>query len=69
MQAIIDPRMKVAEYQSFDGVLYDITAPNASVEVKYSTQPAGEILWVNVGGTCVLRICMIKSLEIDPMVR
>lgn len=45
-----------------EGML-DITAPETEVEVTYSEKNrAGEqVLWVNVEGRCVLRICQISN--------
>lgn len=52
----------LAQYAVFDGLLYDITAPTHDVEVQVS--PNGKVMWVNVGGTCVLRICRAASIRV-----
>lgn len=41
----------------------DIAAPIGSVEVQIKDD--GSVLWVNVEGICVLRICRIGQLIIE----
>ena len=49
---------------TFDGLMLDITKPNQPVEI--SIRSDGTVLWVNVGVTCVLRICqMHEGLELE----
>ena len=40
--------------------MQDITAPKYPVEVDIRND--GEVLWVNVDGKCVLRICQMSGL-------
>lgn len=47
--------------------MLDITGA-AIVEVLDGPSPLGRVLWVNVNGVCVLRICQIQSLTM-PNVR
>jgi hypothetical protein len=42
----------------------DITAPTGPVEVN-SDDKRG-VLWVNVSGVCVLRVCQIQHLVLEP---
>ena len=39
----------------------DITGPQ-HVDIQTARSHAGTVLWVNVNGVCVLRICQIMSL-------
>jgi hypothetical protein len=55
-------RNSIARGQYFDGLLYDITAPDFPVSVDVGTGPQGYTIWVNVGPACVLRICRIAAL-------
>ena len=41
----------------------DIADPPMQVEVKISHD--GDVLWVNVGPICCLRICRIKKLVVE----
>ena len=41
----------------------DITAPKYIVEVQ--TREDGSVLWINVDGVCVLRICKIPELHVN----
>jgi hypothetical protein len=41
----------------------DITAPAKNVTVQIRVD--GKVLWINVDGVCVLRICQMPSLEIN----
>ena len=59
---LTDDTMKIARGASFDGLLYDITKPNGPVSVEVSVDKT--VLWVNVGATCVLRICRVSLLEL-----
>jgi hypothetical protein len=43
--------------------MVDITAPDAGASVECNTD--GTVLWVNVDGQCVLRVCKIPYLTID----
>lgn len=43
--------------------MIDITSPEYPVEVAIRYD--GEVLWVNVDGKCVLRICQIPALILD----
>lgn len=45
---------------NYDGVLYDIIAPHWPVDVIVSEDRTR--LWVNIGATCVLRICKIDKI-------
>lgn len=36
-------------------------------EVEVSTNDEGDVLWVNVNGICLLRICKIKNLKLLPL--
>jgi hypothetical protein len=40
----------------------DITAPR-NVEIK--VREDGSVIWVNVDGVCVLRVCQIPHLQVD----
>jgi hypothetical protein len=40
----------------------DITGPE---EVEIMIKEDGKVLWVNVGGLCVLRICKIGKLTLE----
>ena len=42
----------------------DITGAEG-VEVMTTSNPTGGVLWVNVNGICVLRVCNIKALSIN----
>ena len=48
--------MKIKEYH-----FSDITEPKA---VQVEVNPTGSILWVNVDGLCVLRICKMEQFDI-----
>jgi hypothetical protein len=51
----------IIENSSFDGQMYDITAPPVvEVEIRQDSK----VLWVNVNGICALRICQIGELAI-----
>jgi hypothetical protein len=41
--------------------IIDITAPQ-HVEVRIRRD--GKVVWINVDGTCVMRTCQIKQLEL-----
>lgn len=41
----------------------DITAPEGGVQI--SVRPDGKVIWVNVDGVCVLRVCEVPYLELD----
>jgi hypothetical protein len=43
--------------------LVDITAPEHGVEIDVSQD--GRVVWVNVDGQCVLRICRIPTITIN----
>lgn len=43
--------------------MIDIADPTMTVEVKISHQ--GDVLWVNIGPICCLRICRIKKLVVE----
>lgn len=47
--------------EDLDAVAIDITDPNAHVEVKLDKHKG--VLWVNVGNTCVLRICQMTTMD------
>lgn len=40
----------------------DITKPDAGVEI--SIKDDGTVIWINVDGICVLRVCQIPYLEV-----
>ena len=40
--------------------MIDITAPKYPVEI--AIRHDGKVLWINVDGKCVLRVCQIKAL-------
>ena len=42
----------------------DITGADI-VEVVTSTNVSGGVVWVNVNGVCVLRVCRVKALTIN----
>lgn len=48
---------------ALSGNLLDITAPKHGVDVSVSDDRT--MLWVNVDGICVLRVCRIPSLQIN----
>lgn len=43
--------------------LLDIIEPDYGVDI--SIRPDGKVVWVNVDGLCVLRICRIPRLDVD----
>ena len=43
----------------------DITGPRIGVSVDWSTD--GKVLWINVDGVCVLRICRIPQCDFKPI--
>lgn len=45
-----------------DQPFLDITAPENTVEVE--ARKDGKVLWVNVDGICVLRICQCPGIKI-----
>lgn len=42
--------------------MLDITAPKGPVQIDIKSD--GKVIWINVEGICVLRICQIEKLEI-----
>lgn len=44
---------------SYDGQMLDITGPElCEIQVRQD----GKVIWVNVDGRCVLRVCQIEKL-------
>jgi len=43
--------------------MLDITAPEYPIEI--SIRDDGKVLWVNVDGKCVLRICQIPGIKLN----
>lgn len=41
----------------------DITAPKFPVEILIRED--GKVLWINVDGVCVLRICQIQEIKLE----
>jgi hypothetical protein len=50
------------EGYTFDGIMLDITKPGPPVEVNVRAD--GKVVWVNIGATCVLRVCGIQGLTV-----
>jgi len=44
----------------YDGSMLDITGAG-TVEISVARAPSGKVVWVNVDGLCVLRVCRIKG--------
>lgn len=49
--------------RSYDGNMLDITGAK-DVEIQVGQANNGKVIWINVDGICVLRVCRIKG-EID----
>lgn len=45
----------------------DITAPEGPVEIQIADSPTGQIIWVNLEGVCVLRVCRISAITLDDL--
>ena len=52
--------LKPSQQQLMESQL-DITAPINGVEIIFNEER--RVLWVNIDGICVLRICQIKKLD------
>jgi hypothetical protein len=52
------------DFESMDRLLQAHTDITGAVAVEVSARDDGTVLWVNVNGVCVLRICRIQSLSI-----
>jgi hypothetical protein len=52
--------MKTPSMEELLNAQIEITAPARGVEVQFKED--GKVLWVNVDGICVLRICQIPVL-------
>ena len=48
--------MKIKEYS-----FLDIAQPKI---VQIEINPSGSILWVNIDGLCMLRVCVIERLDV-----
>ena len=48
--------MKIKEYS-----FLDISQPKI---VQVEINPSGSILWVNIDGLCMLRVCVIERLDV-----
>lgn len=47
--------------------MLDITAPSTNVEVELRSD--GKVLWVNLEGRCVLRVCQIEGEVVGRLIK
>lgn len=62
MPEIVAEKMDIETLHKINDSAVDISSPE-SVEVL--TRADKKVLWVNVNGVCVLRICKIKNLVVE----
>jgi hypothetical protein len=43
----------------------DITAPEHGVQITVRENELGNVIWVNVDGLCVARVCQVSYLEVN----
>lgn len=61
IEAGMEPIAKVVTYDGSQPML-DITEPTVPVEIQIRND--GRVLWINMGGRCVVRICRIGELVV-----